>query len=689
MSVSRKLTLEHLEDRLTPSAWGNVWPNPGHLTLSFAADGTGVNSGQSSLFQSLNTIGATAAWQQEILRAFQTWAVNSNINIGVVGDGGQALGSSGAVQGDSRFGDFRIAMLNNPTNVDVADTAGFDLAGSTWNGDMLFNGQYGFGIKGAGQYDLFSVALHEASHSFGFADQATDPTSAMYAGYVGARTGLSSSDIAALQTLYGGPRKISSCGNNSFATALNLAHPDQSPVASDISSATAADFYSFTTPAAAGTVMKGMTATTSFTVQLQAAGISLLESNVTVFDAAHNVVGSGSTTNPLANNVTVQINNAKPSTTYFVQVTGAAGTVFGIGSYQMSIKFPTSTVVTTSSSSTTMPANNSMGTAQVLSSIQMSANGQGFTYSSGGNLTTAGQGDYYQVVAPALPSGGQEMLTVTAASIDTNGLRSTITVFDGAGNVLPCTVINNGNGTFTVQLGGITAGTNFYLEVNAPAGVTQNVGKYSLTVQFNNDAATTFSQLASATISQSTVIGYQSMAVAQGGVVQFNFSADVGASTVSSAVRMTIYDQNNNQVFTSVAFAGQGPSTGFNFLSAGSYTVRFNAATQAGAPMPDIAWTLGARRLSDPLDPVTIDPTAAPTGASPSGISVGASTGGGLATLPVVDPYSNPTTGPAPSSPSPTTVPGPTTTSTTTTVIAPPATPSPVTTPSVSPPTLA
>ena len=41
--------------------------------------------------------------------AFQTWAVQTNLNIGLVADGGQPLGTNGAVQGDARFGDIRVA----------------------------------------------------------------------------------------------------------------------------------------------------------------------------------------------------------------------------------------------------------------------------------------------------------------------------------------------------------------------------------------------------------------------------------------------------------------------------------------------------------------------------------------------------------------------------------------------------
>src|SRR5215210_4685688 len=107
--IARLGTVECLEDRTLPSAFGTAWPDAEHLTLSFTADGTLTPLGASTLTALMRQAGSDALWQREILRAFQTWAVNANINIGLVADGGQALGTVGAVQGDPRFGDARIA----------------------------------------------------------------------------------------------------------------------------------------------------------------------------------------------------------------------------------------------------------------------------------------------------------------------------------------------------------------------------------------------------------------------------------------------------------------------------------------------------------------------------------------------------------------------------------------------------
>src|SRR4051794_2216252 len=105
---SRRLAIEVLEDRSVPATFGVPWSDPSHLTLSFVPDGTAIAGHTSSLSQRLGAVEPSTVWEGDILRAFQTWAVNANINIGLVADGGQALGVAGASQHDPRFGDIRV-----------------------------------------------------------------------------------------------------------------------------------------------------------------------------------------------------------------------------------------------------------------------------------------------------------------------------------------------------------------------------------------------------------------------------------------------------------------------------------------------------------------------------------------------------------------------------------------------------
>src|SRR5919201_308022 len=168
MAKSRPLVLERLEDRCTPSTSGITWPDGQHLTLSFVPDGTRVAGYQSSLFRTLDAVAPTATWQREILRAFQTWAANANLNVGVVADGGQSLGTGGA-----------------------------------GSGDVIVNASYLFGIGGgAGRYDLYTAMLNEAGNVFGVLDSKTDTASGVYYQYIGPKAGIDTADAADIRALY-------------------------------------------------------------------------------------------------------------------------------------------------------------------------------------------------------------------------------------------------------------------------------------------------------------------------------------------------------------------------------------------------------------------------------------------------------------------------------------------------------
>jgi hypothetical protein len=75
----------------------------------------------------------------------------------------------------------------------------FPLNNEPLAGDMHFDDSESWGV-GTG-VDLFSVALHEAGHALGLA-HSTDPSAVMYP-YYRQQTGLTSDDIAAIQSLYG------------------------------------------------------------------------------------------------------------------------------------------------------------------------------------------------------------------------------------------------------------------------------------------------------------------------------------------------------------------------------------------------------------------------------------------------------------------------------------------------------
>src|SRR5262249_37776135 len=155
-----------------------------------------------------------------------------------------------------------------------------DPSAGTSAGDMRFNTNGGLGVGPTAKYDLFTVALHEACHVFGF-DDSTDPSSVMDVDYLGTRSALSAGDIARLQALHGARQADAyegSTGNGTLGTATRLdLLADANGVLSvgvdaDLTTRSDADVYRFTAPSLTGGLV----------IQLQHAGLSLLTSKVTV-----------------------------------------------------------------------------------------------------------------------------------------------------------------------------------------------------------------------------------------------------------------------------------------------------------------------------------------------------------------------------------------------------------------------
>ncbi len=189
--IRPSLRLELLEDRLAPAVFGYPWPDPAHLTVSFVPAGT--------LAGSTPTLNVPDAYRVEVLRALQTWEAVTNVNVALVADSGDPLGTAGSAQGDPRFGDVRVALL--PLSSDTVSTSvPFSPRAGTWSGDVFFNSRYAFGPGGC---DLYSVALHEVGHVLGVSGNTTTPGSVMFEYYSGPYTRLDASATAAAQALYG------------------------------------------------------------------------------------------------------------------------------------------------------------------------------------------------------------------------------------------------------------------------------------------------------------------------------------------------------------------------------------------------------------------------------------------------------------------------------------------------------
>lgn len=642
---ARRLSVEELEGRDVPS-FGTPWLDGSSLTLSFVPDGADISGRASNLFALLGSTTAQPQWQREILRAYQTWAVEANLNVGLVADGGQAMGVAGAPQEDVRFGDIRVGArplaAQGVTGSAMAAAAGFDYNSKTWAGDLVFNSAYRFGVGGTPgqQSDIFSVALHEAGHSFGLPDQNTDPTSVMWARYQGVLSGLAPADVAALRALYGARADDGyegASGNGTLATAYALGN--LTALSADVTRAGDADVYKLVTPAAPWT--------TGLTVALKASGISLLTARVTILDAQGNVVAGAVTTNPLGNDLSVSIPNYQPSTTYFVKVEGATSDVFSVGSYVLKLNYAgygpggpdASATSAFNTNSESWAANDTPAAAMTLSPVRAN---KANTFTLSGSIAGPSDVDWYRIT-PTLPGVATGTLFLGTMTT-TNGLLPTVAVYSAQGQLLPAVVTMNEGGAYEIQLANASGGATYFVRVAAadPAG-PRSTGAYTLGATLAPVAPTAFQTAAGDTLSSADAVHYGQMQVTGDRLSQFALSASGGSTTAATAVRVTVFDAAGRAVFTLAVAAGRPVATGAVWLASGTYTVVFNAATQDGSAFQGLSASLSARKLTDPIDPYPVDPFAPPPPPQvPITVSPPAPT---PPPPPIVDPISNPFAG--------------------------------------------
>src|SRR5205823_974494 len=221
---------------------------------------------------------------------------------------------------------------------------------------------------------------------------------------------------------------------------------------------------------------------TGLTINLQAAGISLLTGKLTVLDAAGNPVTSAVTSDPLNNNLSVSVPNYQPSSAYFVKVEGAGSDVFSVGSYVLRLNYSPYTAAGSSAVTNSYYTNfegwghGTLATAQTLTPVQAT---KGNTFVLAGMLANPTDADWYKIT-PTAPAAYTGTLFV-GSMITTNGLLPSIAVYNAAGQQLPTTVVENDGGSFEVQLPNAAIGTTFYIRVSAadPSG-GRSTGVYTL-----------------------------------------------------------------------------------------------------------------------------------------------------------------------------------------------------------------
>jgi hypothetical protein len=315
--------LEGLEQRLLLySTLGDQWTYDSRITFSFMPDATSVGGVPSVLFQTLNAIAATAAWQQQIEQAAALWENATNMNLALVSDGGQPVAVSGNQQDDPRFGDIRIGAVPLPSGVLAETFLPPPANGGTDAGDMILNSNANWQI--GGNYDLMTVTAHEFGHSLGLGES-TVSTAVMYGTYNGIKQALASDDIAGIQSIYG-TRQFDQFNQNGHRnnTVMNATNINSYITASgqiaipglDITTTGAVEWFTVNVPSST---------TGAMAVTAQSSNLSSLAPKLQVYNSSLSLIGSASAPGTLGATISVNVGGVQAGQQYYYRVSAAGG----------------------------------------------------------------------------------------------------------------------------------------------------------------------------------------------------------------------------------------------------------------------------------------------------------------------------------------------------------------------------
>ena len=640
----RQLRLESLEARHLMATFGVPWPEPRSLSVSFPSDNANVGAWPNELRSSLDQATDRLQWQHEVLRAFQTWASVSNINIGLVPDRGDDFGTVGLTQNDPRFGEFRVGAF--PQGVTLANATPFDQRSGTWSGDVLLNTETNYFLgdwnstgpitvpapnERGPAIELFSVLLHEAGNALGLADNNL-AGAVMNGSYSGPNGRLKASDVVAIRQLYGARvDPFEPISNNALVSATPIRYPagftGNAPIARQgtLNFSGDVDVYRFAP----------LPGREKVTVRLMAAGISLLKARLEVLDRFGTKIADVGADSIFNNNLQLEIGSLAANPLYYVRVMRNSTDVFSVGDYRLELDYRPAdqqpTIVPPifdadadddDDQTPLIPVNvdalfagvgildAEVGTNDNLATALPISSTLGYLpnsrYEVVSSLSSAADRDLWRLTTPTYASP-----TMTVG-VDPVGLSNPIVdayVLNDRGDRLAARVTRKADGGRTLAISNPGVARSLILYVKVASTSTVASGNYVATVDFATEPAVQLQNVYSAGVTP-TSEHYIQLNVLKTQLMRFDLFAS--GSQAYSGVQLTFYNARTGDIEGTLASRVGGTSTAYLWLSQGSYFIRATFRSRTGVSTAPVNLRLRTDVLSDDQGPRPSDPNTLP-----------------------------------------------------------------------------